>query len=93
MLQDSQQRISIDAVWSHEKTGNIWTYEPDERVRDFIKIRGIAMHELPQNGLVRRLGCRDGWSRRCDSQMTAGRAASWCRAGARAEDSAAAWQS
>ena len=71
VLQDLQQRFAIDAVWSHEETGNNWTYERDERVRVFLKTRGIAMHELPQNGVVRRLACRDGWSRQWESYMTA----------------------
>jgi deoxyribodipyrimidine photo-lyase len=71
VLQDLQQRFAIDAVWSHEETGNHWTCERDERVRDFLKTPGIAMHELPQNGVVRRLASRDGWSRQWESHMTA----------------------
>jgi len=71
VLQDLQQRFAIDAVWAHEETGNNWTYKRDELVRDVLKTRGIALHELPQNGVVRRLACRDGWSRQWESHMTA----------------------
>jgi len=71
VLQDLQQRLAIDAVWSHEETGNNWTHKRDERVRDFLNTQGIALHELPQNGVVRRLACRDGWSRQWESYMTA----------------------
>ena len=71
VLYDLQQRFAIDAVWSHEETGNNWTYKRDERVRDFLKTRSIAMHELRQNGVVRRLASRDGWSRQWESHMSA----------------------
>jgi deoxyribodipyrimidine photolyase len=71
VLQDLQQRFAIDAVWSHEETGNNWTYRRDERARSFLHARSIAWDELPQNGAVRRLASRDGWSRQWEAHMTA----------------------
>jgi deoxyribodipyrimidine photo-lyase len=71
VLQDLQQRVAIDAVWSHEETGNNWTYRRDERVRSFLRTCNIAWYELPQNGVKRRLASRDGWSRQWEAQMTA----------------------
>ncbi len=70
VLQDLQRQFVIDAVWSHEETGNDWTYQRDERVRDFLKTHAVALHELPQNGVVRRLASRDGWSRLWENHMT-----------------------
>ncbi len=71
VLQDLQGQFTIDAVWSHQETGNHWTYRRDEQVRSFLNTRNIAWHELRQNGVVRRLATRDGWSRQWEAFMTA----------------------
>ena len=71
VLHRLHQRFAIDAVWSHEETGNNWTFRRDERVRSFLHSRNIAWHELPQNGVVRRLASRDGWSRQWEARMAA----------------------
>jgi deoxyribodipyrimidine photo-lyase len=63
--------ISIDALWSHEETGNAVTYAIDREVRAWCAQRGIPWHERAQNGVVRRLGGRDGWSRRWEARMAA----------------------
>ncbi len=71
VLETLQRSVEIDAVWSHEETGNNWTYRRDERVRNFLENLGIVWHEMPQNGVVRRLASRDGWSRQWDMRMAA----------------------
>jgi deoxyribodipyrimidine photo-lyase len=70
VLATLQQRYALDAVWSHEETGNHWTYQRDEGVRLFLKAHNIAWHEIPQNGVVRRLTSRDGWSRQWEARMS-----------------------
>jgi deoxyribodipyrimidine photo-lyase len=70
VLQTLQQRLAIEAIWSHEETGNHWTYRRDERVRGFLRSQHIPWHELPQNGVVRRLASRDGWSRQWERRMS-----------------------
>jgi deoxyribodipyrimidine photo-lyase len=59
----------IAALWSHEETGNGWTYARDRAVAAWCRERGIPWHELPQNGVVRRLRNRDGWARRWEERM------------------------
>jgi len=71
VLKDLQQQFAFDSVWSHQETGSNWTYRRDEHVRRFLDTRNIAWHELPQNGVVRRLASRDGWSRQWEMHMTA----------------------
>jgi len=71
VLQDLQQQFVLDAVWSHQETGNNWTYRRDEHVRGFLDASNITWHELPQNGVVRRLASRDGWSRQWERHTTA----------------------
>lgn len=55
---------SFSGLYSHEETGNAWTYARDVRVRDWCAVRGIAWHEFAQSGVVRRLRGRDGWAAR-----------------------------
>jgi deoxyribodipyrimidine photo-lyase len=62
---------SIARILSHEETGNLWTYARDRRVAAWARASGIRWEELPQQGVVRRLGNRDGWARRRDGFVTA----------------------
>lgn len=57
-------------LWSHTETGNGLSYARDLRVRDWADTQGIAWHELPQNGVIRRLKRRDGWARRWHQRMS-----------------------
>lgn len=56
-------------LWSHEETGNGWTYARDMRVLAWCRAHGIAWHETPSGGVVRRLKSRDGWSKIRDARM------------------------
>ncbi|MFT6913163.1 MAG: deoxyribodipyrimidine photo-lyase [Paracoccaceae bacterium] len=59
----------ISALWSHEETGNDWTYLRDQRVAAWCRSRGIVWHELQNHGVQRRLGSRNGWAKAWDLQM------------------------
>lgn len=59
----------FEAIWSHEETGNHLTYQRDRRVARWARVRGVAWHEFPQTGVVRRLRDRDGWSRQWMQRM------------------------
>ena len=61
--------VPIAALWSHEETGNGWTYGRDRALASWCKSQGIAWHQAPQNGVVRRLDSRDGWARRWEERM------------------------
>ena len=58
-------------LWSHEETGNGWTYARDLRVAGWARAQGVEWVEEPCGGVQRRLRGRDGW------------AASWAAAMAR----------
>ena len=49
-------------LWSHEETGNAWTFNRDKNVAGWCKIRGIEWTELPQNGVIRGPSNRDKWA-------------------------------
>jgi deoxyribodipyrimidine photo-lyase len=62
VFENLRQKYSIDALWSHQETWNAWTYKRDLMVQSWCQSHGIAWHEPPQNGVVRRLKNRDGWA-------------------------------
>jgi deoxyribodipyrimidine photo-lyase len=69
ILTEILNELPVAAVWSHEETGNGWTYTRDRQVASFLRSRGIPWNEIPHNGVVRRLQSRDRWSRQWESRM------------------------
>ncbi len=59
------------ALWSHEETGNGWSFGRDVAVGDWARSHRIAWTEIAQNGVIRRMRTRDGWARRWDQRMSA----------------------
>ncbi|MEM8790530.1 MAG: deoxyribodipyrimidine photo-lyase [Pseudomonadota bacterium] len=59
----------ITALWSHEETGNGWTFRRDRRVGAWCRERGIAWHEIQNHGVQRKLKTRDGWAKSWDRLM------------------------
>lgn len=57
------------AIWAHEETGNGWTFARDRRLAAWARARAIALHELPQGGVIRRLKTRNGWAARWEQHM------------------------
>jgi deoxyribodipyrimidine photo-lyase len=51
---------NVTKVWSHEETWNGWTYERDKGVAKYLKEKGIPWRQIPQNGVIRNIDCRDG---------------------------------
>lgn len=61
--------VPVKSLWSHAETGNRTTYRRDLRVAEWAKRCGIAWHEFRQDGVIRRLQSRDGWSARWAERM------------------------
>ncbi len=61
------------SIWSHEETGQLWTYERDKAVKRWAKAHGVAWHELRQTGVIRCLKSRNGWAGKWDRQMAGAR--------------------
>ena len=72
-LTDVLSRIWQDApfsgLYSHEETGNGFTYERDLKVAAWCQSRGIIWHEFVQFGVVRRLKNRNLWQRAWERHM------------------------
>lgn len=63
------EQIDIKTVYAHEENGNMWTYARDVIVGNWFVERGIKYQEYPSNGVVRRLGNRDNWSKIRNARM------------------------
>ena len=56
-------------LWSHEETGNGWSFDRDRTVARWCAQRQVLWHELPCNGVVRRLRDRNLWSKLWTQRM------------------------
>lgn len=56
-------------LFSHEETGNAWTYKRDLQVSKWCGEKKIVWKEFPSNGVVRRLKSRDDWSKIREERM------------------------
>lgn len=61
----------FDAIWAHEETGNLLSYARDRRARAWARAQGIAFHELPGSGVIRRLPSRDAWAAASEARLRA----------------------
>jgi deoxyribodipyrimidine photo-lyase len=63
VLEKLRHELGAFTLWSHEETGNGWTYQRDIDLAQWCLAHNIIWRELPSNGVVRRLKCRDGWAK------------------------------
>jgi deoxyribodipyrimidine photo-lyase len=64
------QRFGFSRISAHEETGNALSYRRDRRLANWAQAAGVALKETPQNGVVRHLEDRDGWSKVWESRMS-----------------------
>jgi deoxyribodipyrimidine photo-lyase len=69
VLQQLFDELGSFTLWSHEETGNGWTYQRDIAVGAWCSANGVTWHEFPTNGVVRKLKSRDGWAKQRDARM------------------------
>lgn len=69
VLADLRNTLGPFVLHAHEETGTQLTYARDRAVIAWCRARGIEFRETAQHGVIRRLGNRDGWSRRWDAFM------------------------
>jgi deoxyribodipyrimidine photo-lyase len=55
------EKMPLGALYSHEETGNDFTYARDRAVGRWCRERGVRWHQFPQFGVVRGLRNRDDW--------------------------------
>ena len=69
VLNALRERLGDFTLWSHEETGNAWSFERDQRVKAWISAHGLTWQERQPSGVIRRLAQRDGWAKRWDQRM------------------------
>lgn len=69
VLERARRRFADIALWSHEETGNGWTYARDLSVAAWAKAASVDWTEVRQAGVIRRLKSRNGWAKRWDAFM------------------------
>ena len=63
IFQDLSHQYNIKYIFSHEETGNKWTYDRDKTIKNWCFQNNISLTEFPSNGIVRRLKGRSEWSK------------------------------
>ena len=63
------QEAPFSGLYSHEETGNGWTYERDLRVVAWCQRHGVVWREFAQFGVVRRLKNRSLWQGAWEQHM------------------------
>ena len=53
----------IHTLWSHQETWNDWTYKRDQKVKKWISKNSVIWNQPVQNGVIRNLKSRNGWSK------------------------------
>lgn len=69
VLYDLLQRAGKIKLYSHEETGNNWTFARDQTLANFCRQQDIAWHEFPNQGVIRRLRNRDDWAQTYAANM------------------------
>ena len=69
VLERARSQFGVDALWSHQETGNGWTYQRDRRVAAWARQHGIVWREIPQFGVIRGMRSRHGWAQRWEALM------------------------
>ncbi|MEC8196711.1 MAG: deoxyribodipyrimidine photo-lyase [Pseudomonadota bacterium] len=69
VLERLRRTVGVDGLWSHEETGNGWTYARDKQVGAWCRAHGVPWKEIPQHGVQRRMASRNGWAAQWDRFM------------------------
>ena len=63
-------QYQINNIFSHQETWNLWTYNRDKAVKSWARDNNVEWIETPQNGVIRNLSDRNGWSQRWYATMS-----------------------
>jgi deoxyribodipyrimidine photo-lyase len=63
------QKYQIAKLYSHQETGNFCSYQRDKKVKKWCVSKQIKWFEPSQNGVIRGLKDRDGWSLKWQRKM------------------------
>ncbi len=70
VIKEFMERFNVKGIYSHEETGNEWTFKRDQSLRNFIKNKSIYWNEYRQFGVFRGLKTRKNWSQKWEQHMS-----------------------
>jgi len=70
VIKEFLERFNVKGIYSHEETGNEWTFKRDQNLRHFIKNESINWYEYRQFGVFRGLKTRKNWSQKWEQHMS-----------------------
>lgn len=63
VLEGLRREVGFVRLWSHEETGNAWSYQRDREVKAWTRQRGVQWSEHRHWGVVRGKRDRKGWAK------------------------------
>lgn len=63
------QEYKINAVYSHQETGNNLSYERDKQMKSLFKNHNVPWYEFQQNGVIRGINNRKDWDKHWHNTM------------------------
>lgn len=69
VLNQLYRMFEVQAIYSHQESGNLWTFERDKQVLAWCQQHNIAWHEYLPYGVFRRFYDRDGWADKWEGYM------------------------
>lgn len=70
ILGEMVENKKVKHIFSHEETGNLWTYRRDQKIAVKLRRLGCEWHQSPQFGVQRGKTDRDGWAAQWDYFMS-----------------------
>ena len=70
VIKEFMKSFHIQGIYSHEETGNEWTFKRDQNLRCFTKNERINWYEYRQIGVFRGLKTRKNWSEKWEKHMS-----------------------
>ncbi len=69
IFEQVRRERGVAGLWSHQETGNGWTFARDRRVAAWARAHGVLWTEPKQCGVTRAMPTRSGWAARWDAFM------------------------
>lgn len=63
-------RFKIENLYSHQETGNMWSFKRDLQVKSWCDYNNVGWSEVSQFGVIRVLKDRDGWASKWYHKMS-----------------------
>jgi len=63
VFKNLHENHKIKAIFSHQETGNMWTFERDKNFKRWVQENNIAWVEKQQNGVIRGKHDRNDWGK------------------------------